>query len=190
MELLFFVGFIATLTLLVGLIFNILMGIPISLMMTYKKSYINIIIINIFTRLILTSIITLAILNFVYNRTDVNLMLYYIIGFYSFMVMFTLIDSENTNIANSENDYNMQKAFNFNRYLVIITLFYFILAINFPFLLNFYIPSKILKISYWLIDFKFFNWVITIVGFGATIYIIKYTFVFILGVIGIIFYKK
>lgn len=189
MQLLFFVGFISSLTILFGLLLNLLMGIPISILMTYKETYINIIIVNIITRLILTSIVALAVLKFIHDRNYLNPTLYYIIGFYSFMVMFTLIDAENANTAKSENDYTMQEAFNFNRYLIVIALFYFVFAINFPIILNFYIPSLSLSFFNWVLDFKLFYWIVNLAGFGATIYILKYTFMFILSILGMVWNK-
>ena len=189
MELLFFVGFISSLTLLFGLLLNLLMGIPISILMSYKQTYINIIIVNIITRLILTSIVAFSIIKFIHDRNDLNPILYYIIGFYSFMVMFTLIDAENANTAKSENDYTMQEAFNFNRYLIVIALFYFVFAINFPIILNFYIPSLSLSFFNWVLDFKLFYWIVNLAGFGATIYILKYTFMFILSILGMVWNK-
>jgi hypothetical protein len=103
--------------------------------------------------------------------------------------MFTLIDAENANTAKSENDYTMQEAFNFNRYLIVIALFYFVFAINFPIILNFYIPSLSLSFFNWVLDFKLFYWIVNIAGFGATIYILKYTFMFILSILGMVWNK-
>jgi hypothetical protein len=96
------------------------------------------------------------------------------------------MDAENANTAKSENDYTMQEAFNFNRYLIVIALFYFVFAINFPIILNFYIPSLSLSFFNWVLDFKLFYWIVNLAGFGATIYILKYTFMFILSILGMV----
>ena len=175
-----FLSGISFITLVFGLIVNLLMIIPSTIAILFKNSAKTILWAKAMIRIINTSIIVNFIFDFASQKIPNYSLYLYIIGFYYYIILFTLSDESNKEALQEKQktytDYIFLKATSYNPFMIIVALIYFILAILIPNLTNFYLPSLFLKLYYWLFSFKIISWIIYVIGVFTTLYVIQYTF--------------
>ena len=187
MKLFEFISAISFMTLVFGIAIKLIMTIPFSLGLALKESEKTLFWLNAVVRILITSIIAYYILQFTNGMSLANSLGFYISGFYFYMVLFTLNDeTEKETIQENQktySDYIILKAASLNPFLIVVALIYYILAIVFPVLTNFYIPSFFSNLYNWLFSFTIISWIIYLLGAFSVFYTIQYTFVFIISII-------
>lgn len=187
MKLFEFISAISFMTLVFGFIINFVMTVPVSLIMSFKASEKILFWAKAIIRILVTSVIAYYVITFTDGQSFSCSIGLSILGFYLYMVIFTLVD-ETEKETTQENqrtyaDYIILRATSLNPYLIVVALTYFIFAILFPVLTNFYIPSLFLNLYNWLFSFKIISWIIYLVGGFTILYTIQYTFVFVTSII-------
>lgn len=182
-----FLSTIAFITLIFGMVITLTMTLTAIFLMLIKESEKTVFWLKAITRLLLTAVIVFFILRFTDGQSLSSALPFYILGFYFYMVLFTLVDETQKEITQEHQetyfDYIFLKASAFNPYLIVLALIYFILAIIFPVLTNFYIPSLLLDLYNWLIGFKIILWIVYVIGGFSILYTIQYSFVFFASII-------
>jgi len=182
-----FVSGVSFITLVFGFIMNIFGAILSIIPLLLKENVKTLLVVKGITRIINTAIIVYFITDFANQKMPNYSLWLYILGFYYYMVLFTLTDESNKEALQEKqktyNDYIFLKATSFNPFMIVIALIYFILAILFPILSNIYLPSIFLNLYHWLFSFKIISWIIYIIGVFTTLYIIQYTFVLVFSMV-------
>jgi hypothetical protein len=186
---------ICNLTLVSGFIITMIISIPGGIVMALYENKKVFIISKIIKTIIVTSIIAFYILSYTTNKDISTSFFLYCIGFYSYLVIFTLVDeTERETIQQEQRDYAdriLLKATTVNKYLWVIALIYFILSLFFPIITHFYIPYICLKGYNWLMNYKLLFWIINIIGGLSVIYILYYSIVILVVILrGVINLKK
>lgn len=175
-----FLSAVSTIALISSLVLTLVMMLPTVLILLIKENEKSIFITNAINRILVTSVVSLFVLKFTNGYSILNSIGYYIIGFYFFMVLFTLFDESKKRFsqenAKKSTDILFLKSYSFNIYLIIIALIYYVLAIIFPILTDFSLPSLLLRLYYWLIGIKIILWATYVLGVFNILYTIKYTF--------------
>jgi|GEM_PF-6189330 len=181
MDIFRFIIAVCIITLLTGLIIRFIIQFIVAMILTFYEK-INVIIAGkIIKTILLSLIITFYISNFTEQKTLIVSFLYYFLGYYVHMVIFTFLDNEEKDIIQnqemSQERKIMIKATSLDKYMIVVSVVVFILGITFPFLTHFYIPIACQNIYNWLLEFKIISWIFYIIGIGYIFYIIKFTII-------------
>ena len=182
MEVFEFISATCFLTLFMGFIIKFIILIPTTIILTYNENIKVLFLGKIIKTLIVSSIIVFYIVSFTSGKSFITSLLFYILGFYSYIVMLTLVnESDKETIAEQNSGFlnrTIGKAKSYDNFMIIISLVFFILGLSFPVLTDYFIPTICYKFYIWLIDIKFISWIIYIFGAYCTIYIIRFTLLF------------
>lgn len=178
---------ICNLTLVTGFIITMIMSLPVGIFMALYENKKILIISKTIKTLLVTSIIAFYILSYTKDKVSSSSFFLYCIGFYSYLVIFTLVDeTEKETIQQEQRSYADRiflKATSFNKYLWVISLLFFILSILFPVITHFYIPFICLNGYNWLMNYKLIFWIINIIGGLSVIYIFYYSIVILIVIL-------
>lgn len=189
MEIFEFISTVCFLTLLTGFMLKLIILLPASILMgifeNVKISFYG----KIIKVFIESSILVFYILSFTIEKTFIISILYYILGFYSYWIMYTLVNETDKEAIEGEQIYPydalLLKATSYDKYLFVFSLIFFVLCLSFPVLTYFFIPSVCYMFYNWLMAYKVIYWIFIVFGGFATIYIIRYTFIMGVLVLGV-----
>lgn len=176
-----FIIAVCTITLLTGLSIRFIIQFIVAIILTFYEKLNVILVGKIIKTILLSLIIAFYISNFTEQKTLMVSFLYYFLGYYVHMVIFTFLDNEEKDILLSQEMVPerriMVRATSFDKYMIVVSIVVFILGITFPFLTHFYIPTACQNIFNWLMGFKIISWIFYLIGIGYIFYIIKFTIV-------------
>jgi hypothetical protein len=184
MEALEFISAICFFTVLIRLVESATIGLVTSILVGIYKNEKIFFYEKIIKAFIVSSTIIFYALDFTSDKTVTISLLYYIIGFWTFIVIYTLADE--TDKETLANDPTLTKDSlvlintSYNKYIFIISPIFFILCISFPVLTKYFIPSLCFKAYDWLMGYKAIYWIFFVFGGFVIIYIIRYTFNFLI----------
>jgi len=194
MSVFYFISTICTLTLLVGAIIKLIITIPYAIIMATYENIKVLLFVKIISTIVVSSTIVFYVISYTSGNPFIFSFLHYILGYYSFMVMFTLVtETEKETLQDEQKSYPdriMLSATSYDKYMIIVSLGVFILAILFPVLSHYYIPFLFCKFYTWLISYKVISWITYFIGGLAILYILKYTIVLIIFLIGSLIHRR
>jgi hypothetical protein len=180
MEIFEFIAAVCFLALFTGFIAKLIILLPASILMGIFENGKILFYGKIVKAFIVSSIIVFYILSFTKDKSLFISILYYILGFYSYWVMYTLENETDKDAIQDEQKYPldtiMLKATSYDKFLIVFSLIFFVLFLTFPILTKYIIPSVCYNLYNWLMGYKVIYWISIVLGGIFTIYIIRFTF--------------
>ena len=172
---------VSILTLLVGWIIGAIVLVPTTIFLAFHQKGKYLIFGKTISTIITSAVIVYFTFPFIEEKNLLFSLLYFAMGYYSYMVLFTLADETHRETIQSRQknyfDKILLNASAYDKYMIAVSLVFFILAIIFPILTHFYIPHVAQKFYFWLLSYKLAYWIIHIFGTFAILYVLRFTII-------------